>query len=107
MEQVKIYPLNDAAAAKAMEFRDASGVPVNMLPASDASAFDQLKMLLDSEVAEIADPAWRGTLASIGIEKGEPFAPDADQRAILDRAARTGYKTSSAFQEGCSPGREA
>jgi hypothetical protein len=94
MEQVKIYPLADAAGAKAMEFPDASGVPVNMLPASDASAFDQLKMLVDSEVAEIADPAWRGMLASIGIEKGKPFAPDDDARAILDRAARTAYKTS-------------
>jgi len=33
-------------------------------------------------------------LASIGIVKGEPFNPDAATRAILDRAAKTGYKTS-------------
>src|SRR5262249_55087169 len=33
-------------------------------------------------------------LASIGIVKGQPFTPDAAARTILDRAARTAYKTS-------------
>jgi hypothetical protein len=33
-------------------------------------------------------------LASIGIVKGQPFTPDAASRAVLDRAARTGYKMS-------------
>ena len=32
-----------------MSYPDASGVPVNQLPARDASAFDQLKQLVDSE----------------------------------------------------------
>jgi hypothetical protein len=94
MEAVKIHPLDAQADAKPMQFPDASGVPANLLPASDSSAFDQLKMLIDSEVTDIADPAWRGMLASIGIEKGKPFAPDANTRAILDRGARTAYKTS-------------
>jgi hypothetical protein len=49
MQQAKIYPLNAKATAKAMTFPDASGVPANMLPASDDSAFDQLKQLIDSE----------------------------------------------------------
>jgi len=33
-------------------------------------------------------------LASIGIIKGQPFAPDAETRTILDRAAQTAYKMS-------------
>jgi hypothetical protein len=77
-----------------MQFPDASGVPANMLPTSDASAFDQLKSLVDSEGANLADPDWRGMLAAIGIVKGRPFKPDAQIRAILDRAAKTGYKMS-------------
>jgi len=93
MEAAKIYPLG-AKSAKGMRFPDASGVPVNMLPASGAGAFDQLKQLLDSEGANLADSGWLGRLAAIGIVKGQRFEPDAGTRAILDRAAKTGYKMS-------------
>lgn len=94
MEAAKIYPLEGKAGAKPMQFPDASGVAVNMLPASDASAFDQLKQLVDSEGSNLADSDWLGMLAAIGIVKGQPFTPDASTRAILDRAAKTAYKTS-------------
>lgn len=94
MQQVKIYPLNNEAAAKAMTYPDGSGIPVNMLPRNDGSAFDQLKMLIDSEPPSIASPDWLGMLASLGIIKGQPFSPDAKRRAILDDAAKTGYKMS-------------
>src|SRR5262245_52226425 len=87
MEATKIYPLGGEASARPMQFPDASGVPANMLPASDGSAFDQLKQLFDAEGANIADPDWRGMLAAIGIVKGDPFNPDQHARAILDRAA--------------------
>jgi hypothetical protein len=94
LEKTKIYPLNGEASAKPMKFPDASGVPVNMLPISDGSAFDQLKNLVDSEGDNLAGPDWLGMLAAIGIVKGEPFTPDAHTKEILDRAAKTGYKTS-------------
>ena len=94
IEKSKIYPLNGRDSAKAMVFPDASGVPANMLPASDAIAFDQLKQLVDTEDANLADPDWLGMLAALGIVKGQPFKPDAQTREILDRAAKTAYKTS-------------
>ena len=94
MEKAQIYPLGGQATAKPMQYPDASGVPVNMLPTSDGSAFDQLKALVDSEGSNLADPDWLGMLASIGIVKGRSFNPDADTRAILDRAAKTAYKMS-------------
>ena len=77
-----------------MEFPDASGVPVNMLPINDGSAFDQLKLLLDREGGNLAGPDWLGMLAAIGMIKGQPFKPDAHTREILDRAAKTAYKMS-------------
>jgi hypothetical protein len=77
-----------------MQSPDASGVPANMLPVSDGSVFDQLKQLVDSEGANLADSDWLGMLAAIGITKGKPFAPDAHAREILDRAAKTAYKMS-------------
>src|SRR5215470_10627996 len=98
MEGTRIYPLG-SKSAKPMQYPDASGVPVNMLPVSDAGAFDQLKLLVDSEGASLADPDWLGMLASIGIVKGQPFSPDAGSRAILDKAAKTAYKMSRVI--GC------
>ena len=75
MEQAKIYPLGGETNAKPMEYPDASGVPANMLPASDASAFDQLKLLVDSEGPHLADPDWLGMLASIGIVERSAIQP--------------------------------
>jgi hypothetical protein len=94
LQRTKIYPLNGEAGAKPMKFPDASGVPVNMLPINDGSAFDQLKLLVDREGDNLAGSDWLGMLAAIGIIKGQPFTPDAHTREILDRAAKTGYKTS-------------
>jgi hypothetical protein len=94
IEQSRIYPLNRRETARPMQFPDASGVPVNMLPISDGTAFDELKKLVDSEGNALADPDSLGMLASIGIARGEPFAPDARTRAILDHAAKTAYKMS-------------
>jgi hypothetical protein len=94
MEQAKVYPLQPRGSVKAMMYPDASGVPVNLLPRSDSSAFDQLASLINGEGAHLADPDWLGMLAAIGIVKGHPFEPDAGTRAILDRAAKTAYKMS-------------
>ena len=94
MEHAKLYPLGDEATAKPMQYPDASGVAVNMLPISDGSAFAQLKTLLDSEGENLADTDWRGMLAAIGIVKGQSFTPDAHAREIFDLAAKTAYKTS-------------
>jgi hypothetical protein len=77
-----------------MQFPDASGVPVNMLPIRDGTAFDELKKLVESECTTRADSDSLGMLASIGIAKGRPCAPDAETRAILDHAAKTAYKMS-------------
>jgi hypothetical protein len=101
VEQSKIYPLNSKDAAKPMQFPDASGVPANMLPVSDGSAFDQLKQFVDSEATTFASADGLGMLASVDIIKGQPFAPNARTRSILERAARTAYKMSrvTGFEE--------
>ena len=94
IERSKIYPLNGKETARPMEFPDASGVPVDMLPIRDGNAFDELKKLVESEGTSLADSDGLGMLASIGIAKGKPFEPDAKTRAILDHAAKTAYKMS-------------
>jgi hypothetical protein len=94
IEKSRIYPLAKGVGAKQMVFPDASGIPANMLPANDASAFDQLKQLVDTEGQHLADPDSLGMLAAIGIVKGRPFAPDERSRTILHYAAMTAYKMS-------------
>ncbi|MCG6869664.1 MAG: DUF1254 domain-containing protein [Gammaproteobacteria bacterium] len=95
MEQARIYPLNlPEAERKAMEFPNASGVPANMLPRSDATAFDQLKWLVDSERENLASADGLGLLANIGIIAGQSFEPDDKSKAILDAAAKTAYNMS-------------
>lgn len=95
MEQAKIYPLNlPEAQRKPMQFPNASGVSANMLPRSDATAFEQLKWLVDREGKNLAGADGLGLLANVGIVAGRPFEPNAEKRAILNAAAKTAYKTS-------------
>ena len=94
IEQSRIYPLNGKESAKPMQFPDASGVPVDMLPIRDGTAFDELKHLVESEGTSLAASDGLGMLASIGIAKGKPFEPDAKTRQILDHAAKTAYTMS-------------
>ena len=94
MEATKIHPLG-AKSARPMQYPDASGVgAIKMLPLNDDQSFDHLKALLDSEGPWLADPDWLGMLASIGIVRGQAFDPPGETRAILNRAAQTGYKMS-------------
>lgn len=90
IEQTRIYPVGREASARTMHFPDASGVPVDMLPPTDGSAFDMLKRIVDAEYVHPADLDMRGLLAGIGIVKDAPFAPDAHARERLDAAARRG-----------------
>jgi hypothetical protein len=92
MEQTRIYPLGHASTARAMQFPDASGVPVNMLYPKDATAYDMLSRFFEDEYADPQDMEMRGMLAAIGVVKGKPFAPDAHQRELLDEAAKTASK---------------
>jgi hypothetical protein len=92
LKQSRIYPLNQKASAKPMNFIDASGRSLNMLPRNSVAAFEELKQLLDVEGANLADPDWLGMLEGVGIAKDKPFKPDEKTRAILDAAAKTAYK---------------
>ena len=94
LKRSTLYPLGKREGAKPMVFKDASGRPHEMLPRSDASAFEQLKWLVDSEGDNLADPDWLGMLAGLGIARGQPFRPDARTKGILAKAAQTAYKTS-------------
>src|SRR5262245_5040757 len=98
MEQTRIYPLGMESSAKPMQFPDASGVPIDMLPPTDDSAFDMLKRIIDAEYVDPADLDMRGMLAATGIIKDQPFSPDAHASEILNAAAQRGYQMARYLQ---------
>ena len=97
LERTRIYPLGNKKSAKPMQFPNASNVPLNMLYATDGSAFDMLARFIAHEHVDPADMEMRGMAASLGIVKGKKFQPDARTREILDRAARTASRIGHAI----------
>ena len=84
--QMKVYPLADAAAPKPTRFIDGYAKPYHSLPAYDASWFSELAAMVNEEPVRERDKVMLGMLASIGIERGKKFEPDAKMQKTLDAA---------------------
>jgi hypothetical protein len=96
-QQLRVYPLAYAANPPEMHFVDISGAAFNMIPANDASFFEEVAIVVQEEPLEAVDPETRGLLASIGIQKGKAFVPDARMQGILAEAAAVGNATARAL----------
>ena len=94
---LRCYPLAEAAHPGQMSFVNVSGKPFNMIGPADASAFAYLDRVVQEEPSEATDPNSLGLFASIGIQKGRPFAPDARMQGILAEAAQIGNATARAI----------
>ena len=100
-QQLRIYPLKDAAKPPATTFVNVSGKAFNTIHAMDASFFEEVNEVVQEEPADAIDPETLGLLASIGIEKGTPFSPDARMKKILAEAAAVGQATVRALAYRC------
>ena len=96
-QHLRVSPLARAADPPAMYFVDISGAAFTMVPANDASFFDEIATVVQEEPLEAVDPETRGLLASVGIRKGTPFAPDARMQGILAEAAAVANATARAI----------
>ena len=96
-EGVKIYPLSAAANPPEMEFIEGTGADFNTVHSARYEFFEELHSVVDREPLEFLDPELRGLFASIGIQKGEPFAPDDRMKKILVQAAKLGNATARAL----------
>jgi hypothetical protein len=94
---LKIYRLADAANPPAMKFVNASGIPSNFVFPGDYAFWELLNQVIQEEPSEGSDPTTLGLFASIGIEKGKPFAPDERMKKILTDAANVGAVTARAI----------
>jgi hypothetical protein len=94
-KRLKVYPLKSGPRANRVV--NASGMGANTLTPEDASAFAVLNEIIQHEPETLFSSEQRGRLASLGIEKGKPFTPDARMTRIFDQAARQGVAMSRAI----------
>lgn len=90
----RIYPLGAEPATPA--FPDMTGKVMNTVYPADYSFWEMLNEVVQQEPTASLDPVTLGLFASIGIEKGKPFAPDDRMKKILTEAAAIGDATSRA-----------
>ena len=94
---LKVYPLAKAANPPKMEFVNGSGKPFNTIHANNYEFYEELHTIIDREPVEMLDPELRGLFASIGIQKGKPFAPDERMKKILIDAVAVANGTARAL----------
>lgn len=93
----KIYPRSQAGKPQTPKFVDVSKKAFNMIAPADYTFWEALNQVVQEEPTDSIDPTTLGFWASIGIQKGRPFAPDERMKKILTEAARVGDATARAI----------
>jgi hypothetical protein len=96
-KHARVYPLAQADNPPANNFVDMSGQAFSTVAPADYQVWEMLNQVVQSEPAASLDPVTLGLFASVGIEKGKPFAPDARMKKILTEAAAVGDATARAL----------
>jgi hypothetical protein len=92
-KHLKIYHHSEAANPPQMKFANASGVPSTFVAPGDYQFWEMLNQVIQEEPSIGSDPTTLGLFASVGIVKGQPFAPDERMKKILADAANIGAVT--------------
>jgi hypothetical protein len=82
-DNVKVYPLSEIANPPKMKFVSASGKAFNTIHPNNIEFYYHLDKIIQYEPLEMLDAETRGLFASIGIQKGKKFAPDARMKKLL------------------------
>jgi len=80
---LKVYPLSKADNPPKMKFVSASDKSFNTIHPNNIEFFYHLDEIIQYEPMGWLDPETRGLFASIGIEKGKKFDPDARMKKLL------------------------
>ncbi len=89
----KSYPLSEASNPQEVTFINVSGKFLNTIHNMDITIYDEINAVVQSEPSYGQNPEILGYLASIGIEKGKEFKPDARMSKILTEAAEVASVT--------------
>ena len=93
----RVYSLADADNPPPMKFINVSGKEFNTIHANDFHFYEEVNAIVQYEPNEALDPETLGLLASLGIEKGKEFAPDARMKKILTEAVAVANATARAL----------
>ncbi len=93
----KVYPLSLAANPPSLNFVDVSNRDFCTDAPADYPFWEYLNQVIQEEPTESVDPVTLGLYASVGIQKGKPFSPDARMKKILTEAAAVGDATARAI----------
>ncbi len=93
----RAYSLADAHNPPPMQFINVSGKEFNTIHANNFHFYEEVNDIVQYEPNEALNPETLGLLASIGIEKGKVFAPDARMKKILTEAVAVANATARAL----------
>jgi hypothetical protein len=86
----RCYPLAQADNPPQQKFVNVSGKRFNTIHSNDFKFFEELNAVIQYEPADAHDPEPLGLFASIGIKKGQPFAPDERMKRLLTEGVAIG-----------------
>ncbi|WP_084811110.1 DUF1254 domain-containing protein [Ensifer sp. BR816] len=95
--KARIYPLSAAQSPPTQAFVNVSGKQLNTIHANSFRFYEEINEVVQHEPGDAFDPEIVGLFASIGIKKGQPFAPDARMKAILTDAIAVANATARAI----------
>jgi hypothetical protein len=90
-KKMRVYPLARSGSPAATVFTDAKDVDFDSTIRYDASFFEHLDRIVQSEPWLQRDRAMIDPLKSLGIQKGKPFAPSDATRKLLASAAQEAH----------------
>jgi hypothetical protein len=93
----RVYPLASAGNPSELTFVNVTSEAFCSVGPGDYTFWEYLNDVVQEEPSESLDPIRLGFFASIGIQKGKPFAPDARMKKILEEAAAVGDATARAL----------
>jgi hypothetical protein len=101
---VKVYPLAQATNPPPTIFTDAKDVTFDSTIHYDASFFEHLNRIVQTEPWLQRDRVMIDNLRSLGIEKGKPFNPsDANKAALASAAQEAGAWLEQKYDAGLPP----
>jgi hypothetical protein len=90
IRNVKIYPWSEREDPKPNKFVSISGALIDTTLPGGLEYWGRLATVIDNNPVQEHDRFYMAMLKPLGIEKGQPFKPDARQQAILEDAAVLG-----------------
>ncbi len=102
-KRIKLYPLSQAGNPPATTFIDAAGQMFDATVPYDIRFFESLDRMVQSQPWIARDRLAINMLRSLGIEKGKPFAPDAETKNILTAAMQEARAFFDQYYESYPP----